>query len=54
LRRLSGRPKPTLIFIGGVLNIKRLIPTHYVTNLWLKQLCDVSLQIAVIPAAVNL
>jgi hypothetical protein len=43
LRRLGGSTKPTLMFIGTVLNIKRFIPGHYFTNLWFKELRNVSL-----------
>jgi len=53
LRRLGGSPKPTLMFIGTVLNEKRFIPGHYFTNLWFKNLCDVSLQIVIVFGVVN-
>jgi hypothetical protein len=43
LRRLGGSTKPTLTFIGTVLNIKRFIPGHYFTNFWFKELRNVSL-----------
>jgi len=43
LRRLSGWPKPALMFIRLMLNIKRFIPGHYFTNLWFKELRNVSL-----------